>query len=132
MFARLKRWAARIKVELRALWRAFGDPRTPRLAKAVIIMVVAYAISPIDLIPDFIPVIGLLDDAILLPLGIMLAVRLIPSDVMAQARGDEGGAHTQSVWMGRVAAVSIVAVWAAILVVVLLALTRGAVGGATG
>lgn len=69
-----------------ALWIAARDPRTPVLAKLVAAAVAAYALSPIDLIPDFIPVVGLLDDLLILPLGMMLAIRLVPPALMAQYR----------------------------------------------
>ena len=70
--------AARLATYLIALWKLFKHPQTPRAAKLVAIMVLAYAVSPIDLIPDFIPVLGQLDDLILLPLGVALAVKLTP------------------------------------------------------
>jgi uncharacterized membrane protein YkvA (DUF1232 family) len=82
MWEKLKQWARHLKREVGALYLAARDPRTPLLAKVVAIAVVAYALSPIDLIPDFIPVLGYLDDIILVPLGIMLAVRLILLDLM--------------------------------------------------
>lgn len=69
---------ARMAIQLLALWKLFKHPETPRAAKAVAIFVVAYALSPIDLIPDFIPVLGMLDELILLPLGVALAIRLTP------------------------------------------------------
>lgn len=86
MFEGLKVWAKRLKHELVALYLAARDPRTPRLAKAIALVVVGYALSPIDLIPDFIPIIGLLDDVILVPLGILLAVRLIPGPLWQEFR----------------------------------------------
>jgi uncharacterized membrane protein YkvA (DUF1232 family) len=70
--------AQRIRVYLLALWKLFRHPETPRAARWVAIAVIAYAVSPIDLVPDFIPVLGQLDDLILIPLGIALAVRLTP------------------------------------------------------
>lgn len=85
----LARWqsaARRLKQELQALAIAYRDPRTPWAAKVVAVAVLAYALSPLDLIPDPIPVLGYLDDLILLPLGIWLALRLIPPAVMAAAR----------------------------------------------
>lgn len=88
MLASLKAWAARLRREVAALWIAARDPRTPWAAKAVAGAVAAYALSPIDLIPDFIPVLGLLDDAILVPLGIMLAVRMIPAALMVEFRAE--------------------------------------------
>ncbi len=85
----VQRWqtAARaLKRELYALYLASRDPRTPWYAKAAIAGVLAYALSPIDLIPDFIPVLGYLDDLVLLPAGIWVALRLIPPAVMAESR----------------------------------------------
>ena len=85
----VQRWqtAARaLKRELYALYLASRDPRTPWYAKAAIAGVLAYALSPIDLIPDFIPVLGYLDDLVLLPAGIWVALRLIPPTVMAESR----------------------------------------------
>jgi uncharacterized membrane protein YkvA (DUF1232 family) len=86
MWQRLKSWAAAIRRETLALAIACRDPRTPWPARAVAVLVVAYALSPIDLIPDFIPVLGLLDELVLLPAGIWLAMRLIPPEVWADAR----------------------------------------------
>jgi uncharacterized membrane protein YkvA (DUF1232 family) len=86
MFSRLKSWAHRVKRDILALYLAARDPRVPWYAKALAALVVAYALSPIDPIPDFIPVLGYLDELILLPLGIVLVVRLIPDDVMADLR----------------------------------------------
>lgn len=83
---RIRAWARDIKRDVVALWLAARDPRVPVAAKIVSGIVAAYALSPIDLIPDFIPVIGYLDDVILVPLGILLAIRLIPAGVMAQLR----------------------------------------------
>jgi len=83
---KLRDWARLIKRDVLALWIAARDQRTPVMAKIIAAAVAAYALSPIDLIPDFIPILGLLDDAILLPLGILLAVQLIPPDLMAQYR----------------------------------------------
>ena len=80
--------ARQLKTELYALYLACRDPRTPWYARLVAICVVGYAFSPIDLIPDFIPILGYLDDLILLPLGIMLVVKLIPPVVLTQARAD--------------------------------------------
>lgn len=84
--AALKARAEALKHETLALWYALKHPRTPLAAKVVAAMVVAYAVSPIDLIPDFIPVLGMLDDLILLPLGIALCIRLLPAEVMAECR----------------------------------------------
>ena len=91
MVERLKRWAGTVRRDTVALWLAARDSRTPLAAKFVAAIVVAYALSPIDLIPDFIPVLGYLDDLILLPLGIVLAVSLIPDALMAEFRAQADG-----------------------------------------
>ena len=100
-----------LKRETLTLYFAIRDPRTPLLARLVAGLVVAYALSPIDLIPDFIPVLGYLDDLILVPLGIMLALRLIPTEVLAAARAQ--AETTLLCPTNRVAAVVIVAIWIA-------------------
>ena len=86
VFSKLRSAARRLKGDTLALYYAVRDPRTPWYAKLIAGAVVAYALSPIDLIPDFIPVLGYLDDIVLVPLGIALAIRLIPEDVLAAAR----------------------------------------------
>jgi uncharacterized membrane protein YkvA (DUF1232 family) len=86
MFNRLKEWAQRVKRDVLALYLAARDPRVPWYAKALAALVAAYALSPIDPIPDFIPVLGYLDELIRLPLGIIAVVRLIPAEVMADLR----------------------------------------------
>jgi uncharacterized membrane protein YkvA (DUF1232 family) len=83
---RWKHTAATLKRDITALVLALPDPRTPWYAQAVLVVVVAYALSPIDLIPDFIPVLGQLDDLLLLPLGVALLIRLLPPDVLACCR----------------------------------------------
>jgi uncharacterized membrane protein YkvA (DUF1232 family) len=83
---RLKTWARAIKRDVIALWLAARDPRVPWYAKAVAASVAAYALSPIDVIPDFVPIIGYLDDLLIVPLGIMVAVKLIPKPIMDQLR----------------------------------------------
>lgn len=82
----LKQRARQLKADTYALYLAYRDPRVPWHAKLVVACVVAYAFSPIDLVPDFIPILGYLDDLVLIPAGIRLALRLIPSDVMAECR----------------------------------------------
>jgi uncharacterized membrane protein YkvA (DUF1232 family) len=86
MLARLKGWARQLKTNLTLLAVAARDPRVPLRAKLVAGFTLAYALSPIDLIPDFIPVLGYIDDLILLPMGIWLALRLIPKPLLAQLR----------------------------------------------
>ena len=126
-FEKLKAWAKRLKAELLALYLAYKHPRTPFYARAFAIVVVAYAFSPIDLIPDPIPILGYLDDLIIVPLGVALAVRMIPPGVLDECRTEvrEGGVKTGP--KGTVAAVAIVAVW-----MLLAALGVYLVGGALG
>lgn len=103
--------ARRLKTEIGAIGFACRDPRVPWYAKALAVCVVAYALSPLDLIPDPIPVLGYLDDLVLLPLGILLVVRLVPPAVMAEcrARAQAGGRpETRGRW---VAATFVVVAW---------------------
>lgn len=86
IFESLKSKAGKLKQDIFALYLAARDPRTPWYAKAVAALIVAYALSPIDLIPDFIPILGYIDDLLLLPLGIWLVVKMIPPEVMAECR----------------------------------------------
>jgi len=79
--------AKRLKSDIYALYFAYRHPKTPWHAKLVIALTMAYALSPIDLIPDFLPIIGYLDDLIIVPAGISLSIKLIPEDVMAECRG---------------------------------------------
>ena len=108
--ASLKAWAARLKRDVVALWLAARDPRTPWHAKALAGFVAAYALSPIDLIPDFIPVLGWLDDLLIVPAGIWLAQRTIPPALLAEFRAR---AASRDRPRSRVAAVLIVALWLA-------------------
>ena len=86
MIESLKRWAKALKRDVVALWLAARHPRTPAVAKLVAGLTAAYALSPIDLIPDFIPVLGLLDDALIVPAGLWLFVRLLPPGLMDEHR----------------------------------------------
>lgn len=86
LLERAKRWAKSLKRDVVALWIAARDDRTPLAAKLVAVMVAAYALSPIDLIPDFVPILGYLDDLLIVPAGILLAVKLIPPPLMAEFR----------------------------------------------
>ena len=83
---RLREWASALKRDLVALWIAYREPRTPLLAKLLAMLIVANALSPIDLIPDFIPVLGYLDELILLPAAIWLTLKLVPGEVLAASR----------------------------------------------
>lgn len=111
LLSKVKRWARGIKRDVVALWIAARDPRVPWYAKAVCAAIAAYALSPIDLIPDFIPVLGYLDEAILLPLAILLAVRLVPPQLMAEFRAEADLRAERPV--SRVAAAFIVILWIA-------------------
>ncbi len=86
MISRLLQWAQQLKREAVTLWFCYRDARTPLIAKVLSICIVAYAFSPIDLIPDFIPLLGLLDEAILLPIGIWFTLKFIPVPVLAECR----------------------------------------------
>ncbi len=118
----MERWKTRVRVlkmEVHALLLAYRDPRVPRQAKLVAALVVAYAVSPIDLIPDFIPVLGYLDDLIILPLGILLAVKMIPVEVMEDCRVRAGEASPEKKKSSAViGAVIVVVAWMIIIVAV--------------
>jgi uncharacterized membrane protein YkvA (DUF1232 family) len=108
----LNHWKARarqLRTDVYALYFACRDPRTPWYAKLLAAVVVAYALSPIDLIPDFIPILGYLDDLILVPLGILAVIRFIPPAVLAECR--QRAAEATSRPTSRTAAVIIVACW---------------------
>ena len=121
MVERLRGWARDIKRDVHALYLCARDPRVPWYAKAVALCVAAYALSPIDLIPDFIPVLGYLDDLILVPLGILLAVRLIPPAVLAEHRAAAASAPLRA---SRTAAVVIIAIWIGLALVLVGAALR--------
>jgi uncharacterized membrane protein YkvA (DUF1232 family) len=110
MFDRIKVWARALKRDAYAVYLAARNPETPWYVKILAVVVAAYAFSPIDLIPDFIPVLGYLDDLILVPLGIWLVVSLIPEQAMAEyrAKASEVMQHPSD---GRVAAIAIIAIW---------------------
>ncbi len=119
-----KRWARALKRQTFVLYYAWRNPGTPWYAKAWTAMVVAYAFSPIDLIPDFIPVLGYLDDLVLIPLGIFVAMRLIPRHILEDSRrlADERMSSKRPVsWAG---AIVIAAIWLAVLVVVAFLVVR--------
>ncbi|RJT37300.1 DUF1232 domain-containing protein [Mesorhizobium waimense] len=107
----LKDWARTIKLDVHAIYLAAGDPRTPWYAKVLALCVAGYALSPIDLIPDFIPVLGYLDDVIIVPLGILAVLKMIPPEVMAEHRAAAALAAQRPVY--RTAAVVIACVWGA-------------------
>jgi uncharacterized membrane protein YkvA (DUF1232 family) len=120
-----RRRARRLKTDTYALYLAGRDPRTPWYAKLLAGLVVAYALSPIDLIPDFVPVLGYLDDLILVPLGITLAIRLIPAPILAECR--ERAAEAADRPTSWTAAALVVMLWMLVATLVV-ALTARAIG----
>jgi uncharacterized membrane protein YkvA (DUF1232 family) len=122
LIARLKRWAKALKRDVLVLWLAARDPRVPLGAKLLAGAVAAYALSPIDLIPDFIPVLGYLDDLLLVPAGIWLALRLIPAPLIAELR--EAATLLAAKPISRIGAAVVIAVWLTALTLVALAIAR--------
>jgi uncharacterized membrane protein YkvA (DUF1232 family) len=127
----LREWIRRgrsLKRETYALFLACRDPRTPWLARMLGVAIVAYALSPIDLIPDFIPVLGLLDDLILLPLGLAVVLRMIPHQVMEESRAR---ADVVTLKSSRAVTIAVVAFWvlALALVAFVAAKALGLLGG---
>ena len=108
---RWKECAKKIQTETYAVYLAYRDPRVPWYARLFAACVVAYAFSPIDLIPDFIPVLGYLDDLVLVPLGIVLALKMIPQPVMVECRQKAQEVMAQGKPVNRVAAAVIVSAW---------------------
>lgn len=107
----LRAWARTLKQDTLALYLAARHPQTPWLAKLIIAGVVAYALSPVDLIPDFIPVLGYLDDLILLPLGISLAIRMIPPHLLDECRERARITFAEGKPVSRLAGVMILLIW---------------------
>jgi uncharacterized membrane protein YkvA (DUF1232 family) len=117
----LNRWKARaqqLRTEVYALFLAYKDPRTPWYAKVFTALVVGYAFSPIDLIPDPIPVLGYLDDLLLIPLGVFLAIKMIPNQVMEESRSKAKDAMSLGKPVNKVAAVIIVLIWIGLIALV--------------
>lgn len=123
-FTRWRAWARQLKREAYGLYLAYRDPRVPWPARLFAAIVVAYAFSPIDLIPDFIPVLGYLDDLILVPLGIWLALRLIPADVLRECREQAEARLADGQPTHRWAVVLIVLLWLALAALAAVALWR--------
>lgn len=111
MLARAKGWARSIRRDGHAVWLAARHPRTPWHAKALALAVAAYALSPIDLIPDFVPVLGYLDDLVIVPLGILAVTRLVPPEVLAECRAAAEAAARRPRSMAGAAAIG--ALWVA-------------------
>lgn len=112
--SRLRDWAHALRRDTHAVYLAARDPRVPWYAKLIALLVAGYALSPIDLIPDFVPILGLLDDLILVPAGVWLVLQLIPEDVFAEHRAAAEIASGRPVSRG--GAIFVIAVWLALLV----------------
>jgi len=113
--ADLRKRARELKTEVLALLLAARHPRTPWYAKLFLVAIVAYALSPIDLIPDFIPVLGFVDDIILLPFAIALAVQMVPADVLAECRARALARRPDGSWAGRLGAAMVILLWLALI-----------------
>lgn len=116
----LDRWKVRaraLKQETIAIYLAARDPRTPWYAKGLIVLIVAYALSPLDLIPDFIPVLGYLDDLILIPGGLWLAMRMVPPEVLVEARSMAAAESAERT--GKIGAAIIVLLWILVALLVI-------------
>jgi uncharacterized membrane protein YkvA (DUF1232 family) len=111
MIHQARQWTRVVKRDVHAIYLAARDPRVPWYAKVLALCVAGYALSPIDLIPDFVPVLGYLDDVIIMPLGIVAVVKLIPPEIMAEHRALAAAAQDRPV--SRTAAIVIAIVWAA-------------------
>jgi uncharacterized membrane protein YkvA (DUF1232 family) len=114
LITKLKQRAHDLKAETFVLYLAARDPRTPWYAKLLVTGIVAYAFSPIDLIPDFVPVLGYLDDLILIPVAIALVIRLVPDSVLANCRANAQETFKNAKPVSRVAAAVIVVIWMAL------------------
>ena len=117
IISKLKEKAKKLKKKILVLYYAYQDPKLPLLPKLVIISTVAYALSPIDLIPDFIPVIGYLDDLIILPLLISLSLKLIPKDIMEVSR-EKAENNTQHLKSNKLFAALFILIWVVLLIVI--------------
>ncbi len=120
---RIETWkqkARELRTETYALYLAVKDPRVPWYAKFSAVCVVAYALSPIDLIPDFIPVLGYVDDLILVPLGIALTIGMIPPEVLAECRANAQEKLAQGKFLGWIGATLIIVVWVMIIFAIVL------------
>jgi uncharacterized membrane protein YkvA (DUF1232 family) len=124
MLSSLRARAKKLESETYALYLAYRDPRTPWHARALSAFVVAHTVSPIDLIPDFIPVIGYLDDLVITPLGLYLALRMIPPEVMAEARQQAAHASAEGRIKTRAGVAIVLSVWAFGAIVLVVSLAR--------
>jgi len=123
-FERLKQKSRHLKIEIYALYLAYRDPRVPWYAKVFVAIVVGYAFSPIDLIPDFIPVLGYLDDLVLIPLGVAVALKMIPEKIMEDCREKAQEIMRQGRPVNRMAAVVVIAIWLFLAALVIVFMAR--------
>jgi uncharacterized membrane protein YkvA (DUF1232 family) len=107
---KLKEWSDKLKQSINILYCAYMNKRTPWYAKIMIGIVIAYALSPIDLIPDFIPILGYLDDLLLIPLGIILSYKLVPKDILAECK-ESASSELNTGFKGKHAALAIIVFW---------------------
>ena len=120
VFDRMYQRAVRLKQDTLALYLAYRDPRVPSYARIFILCMVAYAFSPLDLIPDFIPILGYLDDLVILPLGIYLAVKMVPADVFAECRQRAQEIFTDKKKLSLWAAAVVLLIWLLLLILLTL------------
>ena len=111
LIQKLRSWARALKALLLTLWLLSRDARTPRAAKVAAIVTLAYALSPIDLIPDFIPVIGFLDDVLLVPLGVLLTLKLTPAALLTDCRQQAAAMATQRLPSSRIGLAAVIFIW---------------------
>ena len=113
-----------MRIDVYAIYLAYKDPRVPVYARVFAACVVGYALSPIDLIPDPIPVLGYLDDLVLVPLGVWLALKMIPAPILAECREKAAETMSRGMPVNRVAAVVIIAIWVALFILAVLFVAR--------
>jgi uncharacterized membrane protein YkvA (DUF1232 family) len=119
-----RQWARQLKTETYAIYLAYKDPRVPWYARLFALVVVGYAFSPIDLVPDFIPVLGYLDDLILVPLGIALVLKMIPRDVLAESRQQAQVMMSDNKPTNWTAAIGVIIIWLLLAAMVILFVVR--------
>ncbi len=119
-FNKLRSWSKKLKEDSYALYLAYKDPRAGLFPKVFAFVVIAYFFSPIDLIPDFIPIVGYIDDVILIPLGLFIAIKLMPAEVMEDARKKAKNLYDKEKPKNWVVAIIIVSIWCIIVTLVVI------------
>ncbi len=120
MIEKIKKWAKKLKSDIATLYLAYKHELTPWYAKVVVIITVGYALSPVDIIPDFIPILGFVDDAILLPVFIWLSLKLIPKEVIVLCREEAEGIFSNGKPKNYIAGGVIILIWLLIIATVLM------------